>query len=594
MRRRSLSSFRRPLGDRARPRAFAAVAAVAAVLPALFLATAAADVHLATGVVGAGGGAVAGGGYQIVGTLGQPVVGRSRGAAGQVASGFWAGGVRGGATSIATASATSGPTPTATTLSPTPTPTPTPTVAGGRQWVVTTTDDLDDGACSGAHCSLREALIAADAAAGADRIGFAIPAGDAGCTLGGPCTIRPTTPLREIYDGATTIDGYSQAGARPNTAPVGQALNGVLKIVLDGSLLPGCCPTGVVVRGAGATVRGLVIHDFHIGIRLLDGAGSRIEGNYVGTDALGLAAPGNRCGGVSIEDIAGGDVPRDHRVGGDAAARNLLSGNTCAGLQIGGAIGTRVVGNVIGADASAVRALSNSYSGVYVHGGATGSRIGGEGDGEPNVIAFNELAGVDINGKFGATVGNTLTANQIHANGGPGIALVDGGNHGLAAPVIVEALPTSARGTACALCVVEVFSDAVDEGGRFEGRTRADGAGMWQLTLPGGFGGPFLTATATDAGGDTSAFSAPKAVAGPRPSATPTATAQATATAGPTPTAGPSATPTGRPSGTATGQASPTPTVRPSTTPDPAASTPPPRHRIWLPIASRPPVLEGN
>ena len=80
---------------------------------------------------------------------------------------------------------------------------------------------------------------------------------------------------------------------------------------------------------------------------------------------------------------------------------------------------------------------------------------------------------------------------------GAGIALVDGGNHGLAAPVIVEALPTSARGTACALCVVEVFSDAVDEGGRFEGRTRADGAGMWQLTLPGGFGGPFLTATAT-------------------------------------------------------------------------------------------------
>ena len=42
-------------------------------------------------------------------------------------------------------------------------------VAYGADYVVTTTNDTNDGACDG-HCSLREAIIAANADAGPDTI----------------------------------------------------------------------------------------------------------------------------------------------------------------------------------------------------------------------------------------------------------------------------------------------------------------------------------------------------------------------------------------------------------------------------------------
>lgn len=573
---------RRPSRAGARPidgRALRLTLLLAVALPSVAAAGAAANARIAALVVGAGGGTAAGGGLRLTGTIGQAVVGRSRGAVGQVDGGFWAGGGRGRPTPTATGGATAGPSPTRTPTPPTPTPTA--TAPGERRWVVTTTDDADDGACDGAHCSLREALNAANDQPGADLVAFAIPSADAGCA-GGRCTIRPSTPLPDMTDGGTTVDAYTQPGARPNSAPVGQGLNGVLAIVLDGSLLPDCCPSGLTLRGSGATVRGLVIGRFYTGIRLLGGSGSRIEGNFVGTDALGLAPAGNRCGGVRIEDLGGGDAPRDHVIGGASpAARNLLSGNTCVGLEIGGARGTRVAGNIVGADASGERALPNTYGGIRLFGAAAGSRIGGEGGGEPNTIAFNELYGVEVNGSFGSTDGNTIAGNRIHSNGGPGITLVGGGNHDLAAPVVLVAAPTSARGTACALCTVEVFSDRADEGERFEGRVRADAAGVWLLASPTAFAGPNLTATATNAGGDTSAFASPVPIGGASPTSTPTATG------GPTATGIPTATPSGGPSATATGRPSATP-ARPSATPPPAGRT------IWLPILARPPVGAGG
>src|SRR5262245_4915172 len=83
--------------------------------------------------------------------------------------------------------------------------------------------NIDD---SGAG-SLRQAMLDANAALGADTLEFNIP-GD------GLHTIRPTglPPITE----AVTIDGYSQPGARPNTLAVGD--DAVLQIEINCASLP--------------------------------------------------------------------------------------------------------------------------------------------------------------------------------------------------------------------------------------------------------------------------------------------------------------------------------------------------------------------
>ena len=89
-------------------------------------------------------------------------------------------------------------------------------------FTVTNTGDSGAG-------SLRQAILDANAAAGADTITFDIPGA-------GVHTITPATPLPPITEGAI-IDGYTQPGASENTDPV--ATNAVLLIELDGSVAGG-------------------------------------------------------------------------------------------------------------------------------------------------------------------------------------------------------------------------------------------------------------------------------------------------------------------------------------------------------------------
>lgn len=77
-------------------------------------------------------------------------------------------------------------------------------------------DDVDDGSCDAVHCSLREAISAANSADGG-IIHFSIPGA-------GPHTIQPLTALPSL-EGDVIIDGTSE----PDFA-------GTPIIQLDGSL----------------------------------------------------------------------------------------------------------------------------------------------------------------------------------------------------------------------------------------------------------------------------------------------------------------------------------------------------------------------
>jgi CSLREA domain-containing protein len=145
---------------------------------------------------------------------------------------------------------------------------------------VNATDDVDDGACDASHCSLREAIIAANALPGADFIGFDISGA-------APYTIAPTSPLPTIID-SVTIDGTTEpdfAGA-----PIVEISGANLGLV-----------DGLTISSGGSTIRGLVINRFGgDAIKILIGGGNVVEGCYIGTDVSGAIDLGNGQNGVHI------------------------------------------------------------------------------------------------------------------------------------------------------------------------------------------------------------------------------------------------------------------------------------------------------
>ncbi|NIN66029.1 MAG: right-handed parallel beta-helix repeat-containing protein, partial [Anaerolineae bacterium] len=94
-------------------------------------------------------------------------------------------------------------------------------------------------------------------------------------------------------------------------------------------------------------------------------------------------------------------------IGGDTTAeRNVISGNDGYGVLIAGSgtMSNTISGNYIGTDASGSVDLGNVGCGVWIVGGAQANVIGGDTVGERNIIAFNDLDGVLVDG---ATTGNT-------------------------------------------------------------------------------------------------------------------------------------------------------------------------------------------
>jgi len=260
-----------------------------------------------------------------------------------------------------------------------------------------------------------------------------------------------------------------------------------------------------IIGGASPGERNLISGNGSTGVVIAgdDTWGTRVLGNYIGTSAAGDVALPNQGAGVWVWDGA-----PDTIIGGSAAGeRNVISGNAGAGVEVGWlstvATGLGVTGNYIGTNATGNAALPNQGDGVFI--GEGSHTIGGAASGERNTIAFNNGDGVRVDG----AIGNTITGNSIHSNGGKGIENVDGGNTELPPPII-DSVGGSVCGHTdprCYPCTVEVFSDDGDEGRIYHGSTTTndDATGTW--CYPGAVSGPYVTATITDASGNTSEFS---------------------------------------------------------------------------------------
>ena len=258
----------------------------------------------------------------------------------------------------------------------------------------------------------------------------------------------------------------------------------------------GVATTGNAVVGnfIGTDVTGTQpsVHAYngHFGVRIKDGpSGNRIEGNVIGN---------NHGGGIEITTSS----TRSY-----SSADNVVRGNR---------IGVALDGTP----------LPNSNVGIEVAQHATGTQIGPD-----NVIAHNP-SGVRVSGDAGTDF-HTITRNSIYANApGLGIDLAPfgvanalnaldasgtGANQSLNAPLVAHATTELAAGTACPGCTVEVFVADRPDGEHGEGRTFVGSAvagadRSFTVTVAGPAVGEFVTATATDAVGNTSEFSLNRSV----------------------------------------------------------------------------------
>jgi hypothetical protein len=191
-----------------------------------------------------------------------------------------------------------------------------------------------------------------------------------------------------------------------------------------GTAAPGNVSIGVrIIGGFGNKVGGNVAgagnlisgNDRGVSIEYPESTGNYVQGNLIGTDVGGTIGLGNK----QAEGILIYNAP-DNQIGGVAvAARNVISANKIGIIIFGAtATGNKVLGNYIGTKADGTSPLGNDSAGVYIT-SAFNNTIGGMTPDAGNVIAFNKPYGVFI----GSGTGNGIRLNSIFENDTYGIDL---------------------------------------------------------------------------------------------------------------------------------------------------------------------------
>jgi titin len=223
-------------------------------------------------------------------------------------------------------------------------------------------------------------------------------------------SIGAAAPAQLVVGGPAAGDGNLIVGGG---AGIG-ATDAGAGVVVRGNTITGAVNNGVYLTNAsGPVVQDNVVSGTGSGITLVRGAGARLLGNRVGTDAAGATAAPNSLVGINLAGTI------DASVGGAAPGEgNVVSGvagdDHCAvALQPNGdarATRTVVAGNRIGTTASGLAALTPAgFHGICVV-NAVDTVVGGTAPGAGNVIGGFASSGITINNGSSGTVvrGNTI------------------------------------------------------------------------------------------------------------------------------------------------------------------------------------------
>jgi parallel beta-helix repeat protein len=290
-----------------------------------------------------------------------------------------------------------------------------------------------------------------------------------------------------------------------------------------------------------------------------------VLGNYIGLAADGLTPRGNLRQGILIAFNAA-----RNQIGGSTGSEgNVIVYNGLGGIRVDSNLNS-VIGNLIGLAPDLTTPLGNQFHGIRVNGTqnqvnantlaynqGSGLVVGGnENSIDENRIRDNAYAGVCIAGNLATVTNNVISGNgytgnpteECIVNGGviitgnntnvsgnaifsnagagimvmegdsntlssnsitnntEGISLKDGGNGAIDPPQITLVTRRLIGGTACGSCTVEVFVDSGSQGRDLLGQVQSQTDGAFQLSLSTPLPTGNITATLTDAAGNTSGF----------------------------------------------------------------------------------------
>jgi hypothetical protein len=294
--------------------------------------------------------------------------------------------------------------------------------------------------------------------------------------------------------------------------------------------------------GGLTSASGNVISGNNVGVAIVGATAvaNSVLGNEIGTDAKAVLALGNSLQGVLIQGAGANTIG-----GGAPGAGNVIAAND-AGVTITDptATGNIVQGNFIGTDSSGTHNVGNELDGILVTNNAATNVLGGLNPAQGNIIANNFRDGVRI--ESDASVNNSILSDQIFGNHVLGIDLAvatdppsgvtpntpggphTGPNHLQNYPVLTLATSNLSASTSISGTLnstpntnffLQFFSNPLkDPSGFGQGRTLlgglnvvtdASGNAPFTFIVPKTTpAGQFVSATATDATGNTSEFAA--------------------------------------------------------------------------------------
>src|SRR5947207_11456167 len=142
-------------------------------------------------------------------------------------------------------------------------------------------------------------------------------------------TITTTTNLPAITQ-TTTLDGTTAPGYSSTPVLVLHGFNMTSDLGIQFSSASNC------------VVRGFVLQNHVVGVKITNGSSNTVAGNYFGTNTAGDTASSNAAG-ISINDCSGCIVG-----GTTVSDRNLISSNSSNGVSLSSASSTVIKGNYFG------------------------------------------------------------------------------------------------------------------------------------------------------------------------------------------------------------------------------------------------------